>query len=421
MIGPTLQAFIASLSMGALIGLIRQWADRHSTTAKDHLDQSAGMRTYALWSLLGALSVHISVTQQPGLFLLAFGLFGAFLITAFVVDQWRHGSLGLTSFSVALITFLNGALVMWGEGRIALAVCAALGLLIAAKPASHAFTEKLKSEDIRVSLQFLVVSGLILPMVPNHGFGPSDVINPYKIWWMVVLISGLGFAGYLGMRLLGTRAGVIVTGIAGGMASSTATTLALSRTSRQYPALSGSLSIGILLASTIMFARVWVIVFALLPVLAAELILPFCLMALPGVLMLLFSMLTSGKRTTIDMPEITNPLTLSVAVKFALLYGAVILLVSLSQRWSADQGTYVIAFLSGLTDMDAIALSMIDLVKLDRMQNLQASDCIVIAAIANTLFKAGFAMAIGSPKLRLSTGIGMGSMVIAGALAIWKF
>lgn len=417
MIGETLRLLLFSLSLGALVGLIRQWADRSEVGEDGSAESSAGLRTYALWSFLGALAVYCGVHFHSWTFPIILTLFGSYLIVGYVVEHAGKGGIGLTSYAAGLITFLMGAMVMWGEIRIAIAIAAALGVLIAAKQSTHAFTRHIRPEDVRIALQFLVVTGLILPIVPNAGVGPADAINPYKIWWMVVLISGLGFAGYMGIRLMGAKAGILMTGVAGGFASSTATTLALSRASKQMPELSTSLGLGILLACTIMFARVWAVVLTLHSELAIALVLPFCLMAAPGVVTLLVVLVRGAKQQTIETPELTNPLSLSVAIKFALLYAVIVLLVTLSQQWSADKGLYLVSFVSGLTDMDAIALSLTDMVKQGTVALQLAAKGIVVGAIANTLFKAAFAIYAGSRELRGVIWIGMGSMVLAGGVS----
>ena len=310
MLGETLRLLLFSLSLGALVGLVRQWADRVEFGEAHENTSIAGLRTYALWSFLGSLSVYCSVQFHSWVFPIVLTLFGVYLTVGYVLEHSGKGGIGLTSYAVGIITFLMGAIVMWGESRVAIAIAAALGVLIAAKQSAHAFTSRIRPEDVRIALQFLVVTGLILPIVPNQGFGPEAAINLYKIWWMVVLISGLGFAGYLGIRFLGARAGILMTGVAGGFASSTATTLALSRTSKLMPELSGSLGMGILLACTIMFARVWAIVLTLNHELAMALVLPFSLMAAPGVLTLVVILLRGRNKDTIETPEMTNPLSL---------------------------------------------------------------------------------------------------------------
>jgi len=414
MLGETLRLLLFSLSLGALVGLIRQWADRLELGTDPLGVGSAGMRTYALWSFLGALAVYCSVQFDGLVFPIVLALFGVYLTCGYVLEHSGKGGLGLTSYAAGMTTFLMGALVMWGQYQIAIAIAAALGVLIAIKQPAHALTDKLRPEDIRIALQFLVVTGLILPIVPNKGFGPQESINLFKIWWMVVLISGLGFAGYLGIRFLGARAGILMTGVAGGFASSTATTLALSRTSRQMPELSSSLGLGILLACTIMFARVWAIVFTLNLELALQLWMPFSLMASPGIVTLLVMLIWGRKKQTIETPELTNPLSLGVAIKFALLYAVIVLLVTLTKQWSADKGLYLVSFVSGLTDMDAIALSMVDIVKQGNVVVELAAKGILLGAIANTIFKAGFALYAGTARLRIVIIIGMGSMIVAG-------
>ncbi|WPJ95749.1 DUF4010 domain-containing protein [Coraliomargarita algicola] len=276
-----LQSLIVSASLGALIGLIRQWAEQQDSPESE--PNYAGLRTFMLWALIGYTSAYISALHQSATFLLAIALVGGHIFLQGLRDKQNAG-IGLTTGAAALITLFLGALVYWQHLLFAVMLAALTMLVIGLKQFSHSWTRGFTKEDIHSTLRFVAVTGVILPLVPNQGYGPYAAINPYSLWWMVVLISGLGFAGYILMRWLGANAGVILTGLVGGLASSTATTLAFSRESKTYPELSSSFALAIVMACTIMLARVLVLLVLIYPDLLNALWLPFTLMALPGVL-----------------------------------------------------------------------------------------------------------------------------------------
>ena len=402
-----LHSLVVSLSLGAIIGLVRQWADQQEQSKAE----IAGIRTYGLWALVGCVSAHLSVFQSPLVFPAAMVVIAVFLITTNVIEKKEERHLGLTSFTVALLTFFIGGLVYWEEYTAGIVITAAIMLLIATKPFFHEWTRRLTKEDIFIVVQFAAVTGLILPLVPNEGYGYLEAFNPFSIWLMVVLISGLGFVGYVAMRLIGARGGIALTGLAGGLASSTATTLALSRNSKADPELAPLLAVGIIIANTVMLGRIAAIVAALHWGLFIQIIIPFLLIALPGILWTLWAVIRPAKDSEVDTPHVKNPLSLKIAIKFALLYGLIVFLVKLTQEVGAEAGFFPIAFLSGLTDMDAISLSLANLVRDDGIVLERAARGIVIAALSNTLFKGIFAFFLGHRDLRRPILLGMGPMI----------
>ena len=407
-----LHTLVVSVSVGALIGLIRQWSDAHDGI---RTETSAGLRTYALWSLVGFLSAYIQEAHAAYFYPTSFATFGIFLITAHAFDRDEQRGLGLTSLTAAVLTFLVGSLIYWQQLEAALAIAVTIGILLASKPFIHRWTRNLTNEDIVSLLQFLAVTGLILPLVPNRGFGPLSAFNPYSIWLMVVLISGLGFVGYVAVRLLGTRAGITVTGLAGGLASSTATTLALTRNSRDTPEVSSTLAIGIIIANTVMIGRVAVIILALNQTLFMALLLPLLIMAAPTSVFILWHFYRHRKKSKeVDLPKLHNPLSMKLAIKFALLYGIIVFLIKAATEWGGGTGFYPIAFLSGLTDMDAIALSLTNANNEAAIVTSRAAAGIVIGALANTLFKTGLGCWLGARELRLPLLYGMIPMMLAG-------
>lgn len=222
-----LTPIVVSACLGALIGLIRQWGDQRETESAEF----AGLRTHALWAVLGCVAGFTGGRQEPYVLIVAMLGVGAHLILPFPRIPGRNPP-GSTSFAEALLTLLCGALVAWNETRAAVLVAALTMVILGSKKPIHSWARELTTADIRGTLQFVAITGVILPLVPDRPLGPLGAFNPYSTWLMVVIISGLGFAGYVAIRILGARAGILLTGIFGGLASSTACTLAFSRRSR---------------------------------------------------------------------------------------------------------------------------------------------------------------------------------------------
>ncbi|HAV60862.1 MAG TPA: hypothetical protein DCY13_00665 [Verrucomicrobiales bacterium] len=406
---------IVSASLGALIGTIRQWNEQRERS-KD--DGSAGLRTFALWALIGTVSAFISDQHFKPTFVIALTLVGGQVILRSVVERSEF-RVGFTSAAVAILTFLVGGLVHWGHTQPAVMLAALTVLLAGLKQPIHGWTRRFSDRDIRSTLQFVAITGVILPLVPDKGYGPYAAFNPYSMWLMVVLISGLGFVGYLLMRLLGPQAGIVLSGVVGGLASSTATTLAFSRQSREDPVLSGSYALAVVLACTVMLGRVAAVLGTLNPGLFAAVWVPLAIMSVPGLgyagWMLIVHRKGRGASKTL---ELANPLSLGMAVKFALIYGVVTLLVKAVSQSEVTTGLLAVSFVSGLTDVDAIALSMVDSVRTNSLLPPLAAKAIVMAAVANTIMKAGMAVALGSPVVRRNVGIVLGLTATSGIAAV---
>lgn len=414
---PLLAPIVASAGLGALIGLIRQWSDQSSPEGSIDL---AGVRTYTFWSMLGCLGAYFNDTYSPAVLPLVLTLVGAHQIVALSRVTMPKPP-GGTTFASMLLTLFVGALVFWHHYQAAALVAATTMLMIGLKQPLHAWTRTFKAEDIRAMLQFAAITGVILPLVPNRDFGPFAAFNPYSIWLMVVLISGLGFTGYIAMRFFGERAGILLTSLLGGLASSTASTLAFSRRSREAPALSAHFSLAVVIACSVMLPRVLIATSVLDRELAGALLLPFGLMLLPAVLYGLWRSFTRQAATAPqEVPTLANPLSLKTAIKFALLYGLISFLVKAATQLDLLQhGLLPLSFVSGLTDMDAISLSMAKNHASDAVPLTLAARAVIVAAIANSLLKAGFALSLGSPALKREVTLVLGATAAAGVASLW--
>lgn len=410
-------SLIVSGSLGALIGLERQW-ERQLEQPEERV--AAGVRTFAFWALLGAVAAFLSSHGQPHVFVAGMFAMVCWLGIFLYFESRAKPGAGLTTAATGLLTYLLGGLVVAGEARVALVVTVGTLLLLAAKPSLHALSRSFTAEDARMALQFLAVTGAILPLVPDRDMGPMGAFNPRSIWLMVVIVSGLGFAGYIAVRILGASRGIALTGLAGGLASSTATTLSMSRLSREQPLLARDCTLAVLIACTIMLWRVELLVLAISPPLALAILPDFLLMSLPGLVFAAWR-LWSGGPSSDAAATYKNPLSLKVALQFGALYAAVVFVVKLAVTQFGGAGLLSASFLSGLTDLDAIALSLSNLFSENQIPHLLAAQGIVLAAVANSLLKAALAASLGAPILRRLTLRILGLTAAIGvATILWR-
>jgi uncharacterized membrane protein (DUF4010 family) len=318
-----------------------------------------------------------------------------------------------------LLAFLLGFLCVRGNVAAAAGLAVASGGILALKEWLHRLAGRIESADVQATLQFAIVSLIILPLVPDQNFGPPplDVINPYKIWLMVVLISGLNFASYLLVKMVGAEHGIGLTGLLGGLVSSTAVTLGFSQRSRQEPGQVSALALGILVAWTVMFVRVVVLVTAVNRSLALPIGLVMAGFGIPSLAIcwILWRRQRSAETATVSAGE--NPFELGEAIRFGLLFGVITFVAKAAQVYLGAPGLYLAGAIAGLTDVDAIALSMAQLARGDPSSADAASRTIVIAVASNTLFKTGMVAFLGAPGLRRIILAAAGVILLAAALS----
>jgi len=411
------KSILVSGCLGALIGLERQW-DRQFHGARE--DFPAGVRTFSLWAVLGTLCAYLSGHAGPAVFLIGFALIAGFMLVLVRLHfRGRTGS-GLTTAASGVITYFVGALVFWDETRAAVVLTLSVLILLATKGKLHAWSKRMTEEDVRMALQFIAVSGVILPLVPDRAMGPFGSLNPHSIWLMVVFVSAVAFAGYVAVRQFGAGLGIALTGVVGGLASSTATTLAMSRQSLQRPEFSGEYATGINLACTVMLWRVALLVGVVAPDAFMILWPPLLLMSLPGTADGLIQMFSRSARAPVEGgAHYSNPLGLRVALQFAALYALVVLVIRGVDHFFGNSGVYVASLFSGLTDLDAITLSLSQTVNSGGLPAAVAAKGVVIAAIANTFVKAGMAASLGSGAMRKRVLLTLGATALLGVGALF--
>lgn len=400
--------FGLALLLGAFMGLERE---RSRAPA-------AGMRTFPLISLFGAVSAYLTQLADTPL-VVAGGLLGiiALAVSGNLMQSRRRSDPGQTTAVAMLLAFGVGALTLYGQAVIAVALAFAATAILYFKPHLHAFSRKVRQRDLFAVFQFGLVSFIILPLLPDRVFGPFDALNPFHIWLMVVLISGLSLAGYLVLKVVGNRWGGPVLGLLGGLVSSTATTLAFSRHARANEGFGRTAAVVIVLASTVVMVRISVEVLVVNPELIKSLWPPVILMFAAGLAVAGLAWRHSMSEEVM-VPETRNPAELTSAVTFGLLYGLVLLAVSAGKHYFGNEGVYIVSFVSGLTDVDAITLSSARLAKTGVLEPQQACNSIVIATVANLAFKLALTHFIGTSRLSRWAALGFGAMAVAGLTAL---
>jgi uncharacterized membrane protein (DUF4010 family) len=284
---------------------------------------------------------------------------------------------------------------------------------------------RLGHEDIMATLQFGVITLIILPILPNETMGPLNVLNPHTLWVMVILIAGVNLFGYTLIKILGARHGIAAAGILGGFASSTALTLAFSRRSQREPQLSAAFSLAIVIASTLMYARILLICTSVHRETGLHLIAPLGIAMLVGVLvgLAMIWLLRNQDHGTGDTALVptSNPLEIWTAIKFGILFGLILLISRAAQLFIGNAGIYLSSLVAGFADVDAISLSLTNLARNGEIPVKLAGRGIILAATANTAMKGGIAILLGSSDLRRYLVPAFGSLIITGLLCAFLF
>ncbi len=394
-----------SLAIGLLVGLERGWRSRDE---EDH-QRAAGFRTFAISGLLGGVSGAIGLNAGGivvGLVFLGFaGAFSAF----HWLEARADGNLSVTSVVAGMLTFLLGAMAVMGEQSAAIAGAVALTGMLALREVLHRWVASLTWEEIRAVLILLAMSFLLLPVLPNRAIDPWGTINPYEIWLLAILIAGISFGGYIAVRLFGDRLGVVMAAFAGGLASSTATTLTFARLAKEQETSARLLAAGILVAGLVMVVRVGILAVALnralLPSLAPSLGIGALVLAAGAALLLLWN----TERASPDL-KISNPLALGTALKLAAFIAVVMLAADLVRRAFGDVGVLVVAAVSGVADVDAVTISMAKLGGSGLSLEI-VTQAIVTAVGVNTISKAAMAAWVGGRSIAAP-------IVLVSALAV---
>jgi uncharacterized membrane protein (DUF4010 family) len=400
---------LVAILIGFLIGLDRERAE----VRKQH-QLFAGIRTFSLIALAGAV---------PALMLDRWGpipLVGSFIAVAglTIVAYARStatGSIGSTTEVAALVTFLLGAMAGAGEPLLAGAAGIAAAVLLEAKPSLERFSRALSAQELQAALELGVISCIVLPLLPRQGYGPWQVWNPFELWLVVVVVSALSFVGFITNRLLGERRGLLVTGLAGSLVSSTALTVAMAQRSRENPALARGAATVAILASAVMGLRVLLLAGAYGAGTLARLLPAVLAIALASAIVAAAINRTPDAAAVAAPPAaVTNPFSLRAALSFALLLALVLLLVAAARRWFGAAGIFGAAAVSGLVDVDAMTIAFARAAPAEGPWR-EAAAAITLGMATNTLVKAGAVVVLGRGSFRRWVVLGLVLTAVAGA------
>jgi uncharacterized membrane protein (DUF4010 family) len=404
-----------ALALGLLIGLERGWEQRELAEGQ----RFAGFRTFGIVSLLGGIAALVIPDSS------AYLLGGAFLAVGMIcaAGYWRTSAgqedLSATTAVALLVTFALGALA--GSGQLTPAVSAAVvvTVLLGFKIELHSLVERIERPELLATLRLLLISVVMLPILPDRGYGPWHALNPYRIWWMVVLVAGLSYVGYFAIKLMGGRLGVLVTGLFGGLSSSTATAIELAQQGKHNPRLATTLADGVVVASAVMFPRMLVIS-AVNPSLVPPLAVPLVSAGVVALAIAMLDLRRPAERSGDHRLKLRNqnPLDLSMAIRFGLLLAAIMFLARAAVAVAGTRGIYVLAALSGLADVDAITLSLASMSAHGQATASSAMTGILIAAVVNTLVKPTIVAFTGGVKMGWRVGWPLIVAIAAGGAAL---
>ncbi|MDP2340889.1 MAG: MgtC/SapB family protein [Deltaproteobacteria bacterium] len=413
-----------ALAVGLLIGLERQRA----ITRKEGQETIGGVRTFPLIALVGAVAALLTPTM--GSWILPAALLGlvAVIIGHRIAVPVEEREVGVTSDVAAVVTLLLGALApshqvireLTPRLTTTLAIAVVVALLLSVKPRLHAMVQRISDEDVFASLQILVVGVVLLPLLPDQGLGPFEAINPQHIGRMILFVGGVSFVGYLASRMMGPGRGLTITGVVGGLVSSTAVTFSMSRRAKESPADEAACALAVIVASTIMFVRVIAACAVVYPPLVPALLLPMAAMGVVGVVQVLVLARQSrgeGEKGPTGDVILKNPFELKSAVIFGFLFAAVTLISKAARASLGDAALYGAAIVAGATDVDAITLSTASLAR-DGLPLAVGATAIVLASIANTAVKAGIAFFSGGRSFGKRVGLAYLLMAVAGGVVV---
>ncbi len=412
--------FLIALLIGALVGIERE---KHKVA--EHPESFGGLRTFILFAQAGAIGAWLSQhLGTPWVFIATLAAVAVAVVTAYILEsRVRADSLGLTTEIAAITVCLLGGAVMYGYAGLAVALAILTSAVLAFKQPLHGLVQKLGTDDLYAALKLLIATFIVLPLLPARPIDPWEALNPYKLWLLVILISGLSLVGYVAVRWLGTARGTAITGLSGGLVSSTAVSLSFARQSQSDtdPLAGDTLAAGILIAWMVMFVRMLITVAIVYPPLAAHLLMPFTSMAVATAgLAGAFYWLGARRLRPIEANSevrVKNPFSLVAATRFGLVFALVLLVVKLTERYAPVEGLYLVAGIAGLTDVDAITLSMAEFAR-QSGDLATATAAIALAALSNTLVKCGMVVVLGSRPLRLRLTLATAAILAVGLAAI---
>ncbi len=423
----------AAIGIGLIIGLQREHtyydqSDRHP----------AGVRTFTLVGLAGAMAALLS-DQMGGVapFITGFVVVGMLLMAmhvSFAIGHRRQndstgghlpGGDGITTSVAVVIVYLLGGICWYGRLLESCVIVVVILWVLSAKEQLHTFAQRLSKEDIIAIVKFAVITALVLPFLPNNSYGPPglEVLNPRSIWIFVVFISGIGFVGYGLIKLVGPGKGIWLTGLLGGLASSTALTLNLAGRSRENEAYASDFTLGIVLSWAVMYARLYLICVFLSSSLAGPLALPLLLPVVPALGYALYLKLKEFRNHQQKSADFTNPFKLLPAIKFGVIFTCVMFVANAARVYLGSGALLACSFLGGAAEMDAVAFSVIDMNLKSGLPVRELVLALLFASLANTITKGGLVFFLGAKSMRrpILPAVILICLVTAGLIGYYAF
>jgi uncharacterized membrane protein (DUF4010 family) len=405
-----------ALAIGLLLGLERGWQLRELPEG----ERVAGFRTFGLLSLLGAVASLVS-NGEPAVVAAALLAVGAIVAVGYLRTSRERTERSATGMVAALLAFALGAMAGRGDVETAAAIAVVATMLLGAKPELHRWLRTIEREELLATFRLLLISVVALPVLPDRGFGPWGVLNPYRIWWMVVLVAAVSYVGYLAKRLWGRDRGTLIGGVIGGLVSSTAVTIALSRRASADRGGYERLTAATVVASAIMFLRILAILAPMSIELCRLVFVPVAAAAAvagsAAALFVLRARRTDG-RDVADALAVENPLDLASALKFGLLLSAILVVSRALIAALGDRGLYLGAAAAGLADVDAITLSIAAMMNRGEIAGATAVGAVLLAAATNTAVKSALAITIGGRRFGARVAISLVAALVGGT-ALW--
>ncbi len=398
---------IVTTGIGLLIGLEREY---EAIVSKESI--FAGIRTFIILTLIGFVGAGLSFLISPWIFSVV--LIGAIILIG--ISYWitaTRGEIGGTSEVTAILAVLLGGLTFLGYVDLSLMIMVIVLVLLSSKAKLQFLIGKISKEELFAFIRFVVIALLIFPFLPDKTYGPFDVFNPHEIGLVILLISGLGFLGYVMMRIFGADKGIFLTGIIGGLVSSTMVTWVFSKKSKELPSLSSSCATAIFAACTIMVIRVMVWVFIFNNTMAPGLIIPFGIVFLVTMGVTMYYYFIDKRRAKVDAAiPLGKPLNLGTALFFGVVFVTVLFIVAYANEYFGEKGICVTSGIAGLSEVDAITISVLKLANVS-ISKLTAQNAILLATVSNTIVKIVIALWTGSAELRKYIIIGYGLIFLA--------
>ena len=399
---------LLSLGLGLLVGMQRQFAN----------SKTAGIRTFPLITLTGTFCGFLATEFDGWILAIGFVAIASLLVMANILrSKEDRADMGMTTEIAALLMYAIGAYLVFGEQLIAVVVTGVITVLLHFKSTLHGWVGRFGENDLKAIMQFVLISMIILPVLPDKTYDEYESLNPKNIWLMVVLIVGISLVGYFIYKFIGSKAGVLLGGILGGLISSTATTISYSRMAQKTTTFTKLAAFVILTASAVSLVRVMIEISIVAPSSFKAFVFPLGALLVVMIILVLVSFFRNRKEKA-EMPTQSNPAELKGALIFALLYGGISFISAFVKDNFGNQALYAVSVVSGLTDLDAITLSTAKMTEQKSIETSLGWRLILVATLSNLVFKGGMAVAMGNKQLGKVVASLFAVLIVSGILII---